>query len=130
MTPQLEEAHRLLRLARRDQETFDLLFPLPQASLAALGFSAQQSVEKSLKAIAILHGVEIRRTHDLTAIGQAIIKSGTNLPVAIEALRQLNPFAVEYRYNDEIIPSISREELRESLLAMLDWAEIIIETSC
>lgn len=29
MTPQLEEAHRLLRLARRDQETFDLLFPLP-----------------------------------------------------------------------------------------------------
>lgn len=49
--------------------------------------------------------------------------------MAIEALRQLNPFAVEYRYNDEIIPSISREELRESLLAMLDWAEIIIETS-
>jgi hypothetical protein len=43
MTPQLEEAYRLLRLARRDQETLDLLFPLAKASLAALGFSAQQA---------------------------------------------------------------------------------------
>ena len=41
MTPQLEEAQRLLRLARRDRETFDLLLPLPKASLAALGFNAQ-----------------------------------------------------------------------------------------
>ncbi len=30
MTPQREEALRLLRLARRDQETFDLLYPLPR----------------------------------------------------------------------------------------------------
>lgn len=44
MTPPREEAQRLLRLARRDRETFDLLQPLPQASLAALGFLAQQSV--------------------------------------------------------------------------------------
>ena len=45
MTPPREEARRLLRLARRDRETFDLLQPLPQASLAALSFLAQQSVE-------------------------------------------------------------------------------------
>ncbi len=56
MTPRLEEAKRLLRLARRDQETFDLLLPLPQANLAALGFHAQQAAEKSLKAIATLRG--------------------------------------------------------------------------
>ena len=64
MTPSREEARRLLRLARRDRETFDLLLPLPQASLAALGFLAQQSVEKALKAVAVSRGVEVRRTHE------------------------------------------------------------------
>jgi HEPN domain-containing protein len=56
MTPPREEARRLLRLARRDRETFDLLLPLLQANLAALGFLAQQSVEKALKAVAVYLG--------------------------------------------------------------------------
>ena len=54
MTPALEEAHRMLRLARRDRDTFDLLRPLMQANLSALGFHAQQAVEKALKSVAIL----------------------------------------------------------------------------
>ena len=51
MTPALDEARRLLRLALRDSDTFALLFPLPQAAMAALGFHAQQAVEKALKAV-------------------------------------------------------------------------------
>jgi len=51
MTPALEEAHRLQRLALRDRGTFDLLLPLPQATLAAIGFHAQQAAEKSIKAV-------------------------------------------------------------------------------
>lgn len=39
MTPALEEAHRLLRLAVRDGDTFTLLLPLPKATMAALGLS-------------------------------------------------------------------------------------------
>ncbi len=127
MTPQLEEAQRLLRLARRDQETFELLFPLHKANLAALGFCAQQAVEKSLKAVATLNQIEIRRTHDLTAIAQSLIDSGTVPVTDIEVLRRLNPFAVEYRYNDEIIPTISRDELRHLLTAILEWATTIID---
>jgi HEPN domain-containing protein len=69
MTPEREEAHRLLRLARRDRDTFDLLRPLPKASVAALGFHAQQAIEKALKAVCALHRIEIRRTHDLAALG-------------------------------------------------------------
>lgn len=38
MTLQLDESRRLLRLARRDRENFDLLLPLQKARLAALGF--------------------------------------------------------------------------------------------
>ena len=44
MTPALEEAHRLLRLALRDRDTFALLLPLTKATLAAIGFHAQQAV--------------------------------------------------------------------------------------
>lgn len=57
MTPQREEALRLLRLARRDRETFDLLLPLQKAGLAALGFHAQQASEKALKAAMVSLGL-------------------------------------------------------------------------
>ena len=69
MTPALDEARRLLRLALRDSDTFALLFPLPQATMAALGFHAQQAVEKALKAVCTRQNMEVRRTHDLAALG-------------------------------------------------------------
>ena len=58
MTPALDEARRLLRLALRDSDTFALLFPLPQATMAALGFHAQQAVEKALKAVCTRQNME------------------------------------------------------------------------
>lgn len=124
MTPQREEALRLLRLARRDRDTFDLLLPLPKASLAALGFHAQQAAEKALKAVGILLGLEVQRTHDLAALAQAIIDKGEALPLTIDQLRDLNPFAVEYRYDDELIPQTSREALAEILAVVMNWVEM------
>lgn len=126
MTPQLEEARRLLRLALRDQETFALLLPLPRASLAAIGFHAQQSAEKALKAIAVLRGIEFQRTHDLAALAQSIQERGVELCLSIDDLRRLNPFAVEFRYDDEIVPSISREELENQLSALIKQAGHLI----
>lgn len=122
MTPQLEEARRLLRLAQCDRETFDLLLPLEKASLAAIGFHAQQSAEKALKAVAALRSIEVARTHDLVALGQAILDDGVTLPLPLDELRGLNPFAVEFRYDDEIIPTISRAELDAQLTAIIRWA--------
>lgn len=122
MTPALEEASRLLRLARRDRETFELLMPLSKASLAALGFHAQQSVEKALKAVCTLRGIEVRRTHDLAALGQAILDAGDVLPLSLDELRVLNPFAVEFRYDDEIVSTMTRNELDARLAVILAWA--------
>lgn len=126
MTPQREEALRLMRLAQRDRETFDLLFPLPQTHLAPLGFHAQQAVEKALKAAAVLAGVEVPRTHDLAALGQRLLDKGVALPLAVDDLRSLNPFAVEYRYDDEIVPATNREELAAKLSAIMAWAGQIV----
>ncbi len=123
MTPQREEALRLLRLAWRDKDTFDLLLPLPAARIEAIGFHAQQSVEKALKALAALNGLPLRRTHDLVALGHALAAHGLVLPVSEEQLRSLNPFAVEFRYDDEVLSTTNREELAIMLPLVLDWAE-------
>jgi HEPN domain-containing protein len=123
MTPALEEAQRLLRIAQRDRDTLELLIPLPSAALSAMGFHAQQAVEKALKAICALRVLEVRRTHDLAALAQALIDSDETLPLNIEAYRQLNPFAVEFRYDDEMHSSLSREEIQETVRVVLAWTE-------
>lgn len=125
MTPALEEAHRLLRLALRDCGTFELLLPLPQASIAAIGFLAQQSIEKAIKSVCVMRGLEVRRTHDLAALAQSLLDAGQALPVTLDDLRQLNPFAVEFRYDDEFNTSITREALAATVKQVLTWAQQI-----
>ncbi|MBC7376015.1 MAG: HEPN domain-containing protein [Burkholderiaceae bacterium] len=124
MTPALEEAQRLLRLALRDSDTFDLLLPLAKAPMAALGFHAQQAVEKALKAVCTLRKLEVRRTHDLAALAQALVVDGITLPFSLDEFRALNPFAVEYRYDDEITSSMTREELNNTLTKIIGWAKL------
>ncbi len=128
MTPAAEEAHRLLRLAARDRSTFMLLARLPDAPLSAVGFHAQQAIEKALKAVSTLHGVETRRTHDLVALAQALGDTGCPIPCSLESLRLLNPFAVEVRYDDEFEPSVSREELTSTVDLVMAWAQSIQST--
>lgn len=123
MTPALEEAQRLLRLARRDRGTFELLLPLPQASMAAIGFHAQQAVEKAIKSVCVMHGLEVRRTHDLAALAQTLSDAGQALPVSLDDFRQLNPFAVEFRYDDEFNTSMTREALAATVHQVLAWAQ-------
>ena len=123
MTPQAEEAQRLMRLAHRDRGTFNLLLSLPQAELAALGFHAQQAAEKAMKAVAVQLGLAVPRTHDLAALGTTIQQSGRALPLSIDELRLLNPFVVEFRYDDEIVTTVTREHLASLLNCLLAWAD-------
>lgn len=123
MTPALEEARRLLRLARRDRTTLMLLAGIPEAPLASTGFHAQQAVEKALKAASVSRGIETKRTHDLVAVAKALLDGVAVTPFTLDEVRQLNPFAVEYRYDDELESSCSREELTELVQRVLSWAE-------
>jgi len=127
MTPQAEEARRLLRLAKRDQGTFGLLLSLPQSELSALGFHAQQSAEKALKAVTVHAGLTVSRTHDLVALGSMLGHNGFELPVSSDELRLLNPFAVEFLYDDEIVALVTRDQLADLLAAILEWAAACID---
>ena len=72
-----------------------------------------------------MRGLEVRRTHDLAALAQSLIDAGQALPVSLDDFRQLNPFAVEFRYDDEFNTSMTREALAATVHQVLAWARQI-----
>ena len=60
---------------------------------------------------------------------QTLVDSGQPLPVSIDQFRQLNPFAVEFRYDDEFDVSITRTELSDIVKSVLNWAQAFMATT-
>ena len=56
MTPRLEEAGRLLGLAKADRDAFLWLLQGPGLRPASAYFFAQQAAEKALKAVMLVRG--------------------------------------------------------------------------
>lgn len=122
MTPFIEEARRLLRIAERDYQTFAILRSHPDSPLASTCFHAQQCVEKALKAVLSAQQVFFRRTHDLEEITNLLTEAGLTPPFSIDDYRRLSPYAVEMRYDDQVIPLLTLEEAVEMAARTLAWA--------
>lgn len=75
----------------------------------AVGFHAQQAIEKYLKAILQLRNVRFEKVHDLLALMKLCLPFAPELELQKELLSYLNPFAVTFRYPGE---SATREEVR------------------
>lgn len=129
MTPSTEEAIRLLRLAQRDLQTYRILAAHPDASRAATGFHAQQSVEKALKAVLTVRGATFPRTHNLEELGLLVAEIGFGLPVPARELRLLTPFAVDLRYGEETIGLLTREAAGVLAESVFRWAKALIEAA-
>jgi hypothetical protein len=67
------------------------------------GFLAQQSLEKLLKALLVLHGQEPPRSHSLQRLQQELAACGETVLLAPELL-DLDDFAVLARYDAEPTP--------------------------
>ena len=89
MTPSLEEATRLLRLARRDEAALNALLAAPQVPASVALFHAQQSVEQALKALMSLYGLEFGRTHDLDELAAQLADAGYGLDTQEPGLSRL-----------------------------------------
>jgi len=63
-------------------------------------FHCQQAAEKYLKCLLTFLGVQAPRTHDLQALA-ILVPLEQRLPVRIEELAELNPYAVNVRYADD-----------------------------
>jgi HEPN domain-containing protein len=119
MTPQLEEALRLLRLAERDRAVFEVITTAGDIVHFAAGFHAQQAVEKALKALLCARDIDFPRTHDLENLANRLAANGPALPVAVTSLRALTPYAVDFRYDDEPIYMLTEEDMRDIIRQVL-----------
>lgn len=79
----------------------------------AVCFHAQQSAEKYLKALLVLHRIYFRKTHDLLELLSSAAKIEPTLELLRPFLELLQPYAVEFRYPDEFAtPNEARQAMR------------------
>jgi hypothetical protein len=99
----LDHAHSLLRMAQTDLNALrgmlNPALPAPEAYFSdeIFGFHAQQAAEKCLKAWIASLGRRYPRTHDLMSLVEDLLEAGEDI-TNLDRLVDLNPFAVEYRY--------------------------------
>lgn len=89
-----------------------------------MGFHAQQAVEKLLKALLCHRHMNYERTHNLVVLMDKISDSGQLVPPEIESCKQLQPYAVQLRY-DVISSSRSsafdRVKVQAEVAAVRHW---------
>lgn len=93
------EAIRLLRIARRDLKMARRLLD-PDIEEASWGWAAQQCLEKTLKALLHIKGVQPPATHDIARLLLLLQQAGVDITDLLP-LRAFTTFAVQYRYDDE-----------------------------
>ena len=122
-----ELGRRLLARAAGDLAALRELVDKENVPDAAVGFFAQQTAEKALKAVLARGGVRFERTHDLARLAQRIVAAGTELPVDIEQLAELTPWAVELRYDEPVEwEGLDRASALDLVERVLRWADDLV----
>ncbi len=96
----VEYAETLLRLADADLYACRVLADADDLADGAVGFHAQQAVEKALKVAIVLAEVELPRTHDLEQLREQVEATGSRLPPELAGVDWLTPWAVALRYDE------------------------------
>lgn len=89
-----------------------MLKAVPEIDLSTICFHAQQK--------------DPTRTHDLNNIAYSLIESEINLPLSVEEISKLNPYAVVFRYDDTDIEILTRDEAQQIIQTVYDWAKKIV----
>jgi HEPN domain-containing protein len=84
-------------LAEKDYQAALILAHADEPQPDAAGFHLQQAVEKYLKAWLALKGIDYPRTHDLNPLLGLLEDQDENIG-PFWTLLELNPFAVQFRY--------------------------------
>ena len=121
-TPEeLEVAGLLLRKAASDLSAARALAADSHQQDDVVGFHAQQAVEKSLKAVLALRGLEIPRTHDVVLLTRLVDTRREAVPDEVREAELLSPWAVAMRY-DEMDAALDRAAALRIAGASVQWA--------
>jgi HEPN domain-containing protein len=123
MKQHLDLGLRFLALADRDLKTCRQLSELPDSDDEAIGFHAQQAIEKCLKAVLASNAIPFRKTHDLVELVDLLRDHLALDPPHLDVLDQLNHFAVTFRYDFLDLEPQNRHQLRNALDAIRKWAD-------
>lgn len=110
-------ARILARKAEGDAKAMRRLASDPEIDDEAVGFHAQQAIEKWLKAVMALYGLEEARIHDLGRLLEILSEAAVDSPPGADWLDDLSIYAVPMRYAD----LLDAEPLdRHAVLALVD----------
>lgn len=120
----------LARKAEGDAKVTRRLAPDSDIDDEAIGFHAQQAIEKWLKAVMALQGLEEARIHDLGRLLEILGEAGVDSPPGADWLDDLSIYAVPLRYAD----LLDAEPLdRDATLSLVDevgeWASAKLRSS-
>ena len=115
-------AQRYLLMADRDIKTMILLANISESDDEAVGFHAQQAVEKCLKAVLSLHQIPFRKTHDLGELIDLLSDAGKPTPPEANEIDFLNPFAVTFRYDLIDLETFDRNQAKFLVENVRNWA--------
>jgi HEPN domain-containing protein len=117
----------LARKAEGDAKAMRRLASDPEIDDEAVGFHAQQAIEKWLKAVMALQGLRVVRRHNLGGLLELLDDAGVDPPPGVDWLDELTIYAVPMRYAD----ILDAEPLdRASVIALVDgvgeWAAALL----
>lgn len=117
----------MLRKAGEDAATVEKLAPDRDIADSVVGFHAQQAAEKAMKAVLAAHGDRFPWTHDLRHLMDRLDEMATPLPESLREVRQLGPWAVEFRYGETIEDELDRDQARALARQVIGWAEACLQ---
>lgn len=112
----LERADGDIALVRHVRDNADI----PDA---IVGFHAQQAVEKSVKAVLAAHDIDYTKTHLLGYLIGLVQTNGIDAPPSVLEAAELNPWAVEFRYETDSEPALDRDATLGLIEDVRRWAD-------
>ncbi|MBI5325690.1 MAG: HEPN domain-containing protein [Ignavibacteriae bacterium] len=99
----IEIAKLWFRKAKNDLTSAEKLSSGDNPVLDTAIYHCQQAAEKTLKGFLVFHEIEFSKTHDLRTLINLASKMDNSIKELENAAESLTPYAVEYRYPDDIM---------------------------
>ncbi len=120
-------ARKLLRRADDDATLVRRVLDDADIADAIVGFHAQQAVEKSIKAVLAAREIAYGKTHQLEYLIRLLSKHEIEAPSFVADAVELNPWAVEFRYEEDDEPPLDRHATLSFIEDVRRWAGEVVE---
>jgi HEPN domain-containing protein len=118
-----------MRKAEEDLAAVRALLDNESIADDVIGFHSQQTVEKAMKAVLVVHGVPFRRAHDLGYLLEIAEDGNVDVPEYGAAAEWLTPWAAEFRYDGPENAGFDRAESLRSAERAIEWARAMFEAA-